>query len=417
MKNMAQIQEFNLGEMVPNPSILIIAKRGSGKSFIIRELMHHYRNIPGGMVVAPTDRLNEFYRHFFPDLYIHYNLNDTVLKKLLARQTMMIEKAKKSSDKINPSAVLIMDDCLSSKKAWDKNEHIQEVLMNGRHYGLTYVVTMQTPLGITPDLRLNFDYIFLLKENSTVNKKKLWRNYASIFPTFDSFEKTFDKCTENYCAMVIDNRKQCNNFTDNVFWFKASERKFSFGSTIFKDLHKKLYDPLYIKKMNAKLLQSLETDNKTKNAFAPIDNEKSELFVDSDYLFEYFVNEDKLKDGTNDDGSVEANMFLSSEHSGEIVSEDIITGEYTVEISDRHPIVLNSDLFFTECYNNKNPDNNTAVTECYNIPQKINNDEMLQFAYQDDTYQLSARITNLNNHKLIETLCFHIARLKNNNNR
>ena len=431
MKNMLQIQEFNLGRMVPNPSILIIAKRGSGKSFITREIMHHYRNIPGGIVVAPTDTTNSFYKHFFPDLYIHYNLKDTTLKKLLARQTMMMGKAKNSSDKIDPSAILIMDDCLSSKKAWVKNECISEVLMNGRHYGLTYIITMQTPIGITPDLRLNFDYVFLLNENSAVNKKKLWDNYASMFPTFDCFEKIFDKCTENYCAMVIDNRNPWSNLADNVFWFKAHEHKFSFGSTIFKDLHNKLYDPSYIKKRNAKMLQGfLETDSSAKNIFAPINNENCKLFADNDYLFDYFINEDKLKDETNEDIRDEAHMFLSNEDesSEDIISEDIfkdvVTDKCTVISSDyKRKIVLDSELLesedahliFTECYN-KNSNDKIAITECYNDQQKINNDEMLQFAYQDDTYQLSARITNLNNHKLIETLCYHIASLKNNKN-
>lgn len=251
--NKFQILEFKLEKMVCDPSIVMIAKRGSGKSFITRDILYHYRHIPGGVVIAPTDRMNSFYRYFFPDLYIHYDIKPEILQKILVRQSMMIEKVKekkKQGKKVDPSGILIMDDCLARKKSWSKDDSIMEILMNGRHYKLTYILTMQTPLGITPDLRLNFDYVFLLKEDSTINKKKLWDNYASMFPSLEAFEKVFGRCTEDYRAMVIDNRKPSDNIQEKVFWFKAVDRKFSFGSKLFKELHKKYYDPAFVSRKN-----------------------------------------------------------------------------------------------------------------------------------------------------------------------
>lgn len=267
--NKLQINEFKLDSMVINPSIVMIAKRGSGKSFVTREIIYNYRHIPGGAVIAPTDRLNAFYKFFFPDLYIHYDINTTMFKKILLRQRLMIEKEnnkKKEGKKIDPSGILVMDDCLSQKGTWAKDQGIMEILMNGRHYKLTYILTMQTPLGITPDLRLNFDYVFLLKEDSHVNKKKLYDNYASMFPTMASFEKVFAKCTEDYRTMVIDNRKPADNINEKVYWFKASaDRKFSFGSKEFKNLHKKYYDPDYVSRMNLEMFDSRAMLGKKKN--------------------------------------------------------------------------------------------------------------------------------------------------------
>ncbi|MEM3061938.1 MAG: ATPase/DNA packaging protein [Nitrososphaerota archaeon] len=255
--NKFQIFEFKLEKMVPDPAIVMIAKRGSGKSYITRDIIYHLRKIPGGVVIAPTDRMNSFYKYFFPDLFIHYDIREDILKKILIRQTMMIEKAKEKSKqgkKVDPSGILIMDDCLARKKSWAKDENILEILMNGRHYKLTYILTMQTPLGIHPELRLNFDYIFLLKEDSAINKKKLWDNYASMFPSLPAFEKVFTVCTKDYCSMVIDNRKPADNIQDKVFWFKAKKRKFRFGSKSFRELHKKYYDPLYMRRRNTNLI-------------------------------------------------------------------------------------------------------------------------------------------------------------------
>lgn len=255
--NKFQILEFKLEKMVPNPSIVMIAKRGSGKSWVARDILYNYRHIPGGVVIAPTDRMSSFYKYFFPDIYIHYDIKEIILKKILARQTMMIEKMeekKKRGLKVDPSGILVMDDCLARKKSWAKDQSILEVLMNGRHYHLTYILTMQTPLGITPDLRLNFDYIFLLKEDSTINKKKLWDNYASMFPSLYAFERVHGKCTEDHRTMVVDNRAPSDNIQEKVFWFKAKERKFSFGSKRFKEIHKKYYDPSYKRKITADII-------------------------------------------------------------------------------------------------------------------------------------------------------------------
>ena len=60
------IQEFTLDEMVQNPSIIMIAKRGSGKSWITKAITYKYVDIPIGVVISPTEKDNPFYVDFFP---------------------------------------------------------------------------------------------------------------------------------------------------------------------------------------------------------------------------------------------------------------------------------------------------------------------------------------------------------------
>ena len=62
--NKLQIKEFSLNEMVKDPSIIMIAKRGSGKSWVARAILQHFRRIPVGIIIAPTDRMNSFYGKF-----------------------------------------------------------------------------------------------------------------------------------------------------------------------------------------------------------------------------------------------------------------------------------------------------------------------------------------------------------------
>lgn len=266
--NKFQIAEFELNSMVVDPAIVMIAKRGSGKSWVTRDIVYNYRHLPGGVVIAPTDRMNPFYKFFFPDLFIHYDITPDLLKKILLRQSLILEKEKdkkKKGLKIDPHGILIMDDCLSRKGSWAKDESIMEILMNGRHYKLTYILTMQTPLGITPDLRLNFDYVFLLKEDSAINLKKLYENYASMFQTRQAFEKVFLECTKDHCCMVIDNRKPADNIQEKVFWYKASDRKFTFGSKEFVDMHNRYYDKDFMKKKIRGLMNNAGLLGKKKN--------------------------------------------------------------------------------------------------------------------------------------------------------
>ncbi|AYV84990.1 MAG: A32-like packaging ATPase, partial [Satyrvirus sp.] len=232
----------------PNPSIVMIARRGSGKSYIARDIIYHYRHLPAGIVIAPTDRMTGFYKKFFPDLFIHYDFKNNILEKILVRQRLMTMKQinkRKQGKKVDPCGILIMDDCLATKRTWAKDDNITEILMNGRHYNLTYILTMQAPLGIAPDLRFNFDYVFLLKEDSVITKKKLYDNYASMFSNLAMFEIVHSKCTENFCCMVIDNRKPSDKISEKVFWFRAKERNFKFGSREFRKFHKKYCNPFH----------------------------------------------------------------------------------------------------------------------------------------------------------------------------
>ena len=99
---------------------------------------------------------------------------------------------------------------------------------------------MQYSLGIPPEMRSNFDYIFLLAEDFTNNRKRLYEHYAGMFPDFASFNDAFSVLTEDYGCMVINNKIHTTDITEKVFWFKAKETpNFTTGSKRYKKHHKK----------------------------------------------------------------------------------------------------------------------------------------------------------------------------------
>lgn len=246
------IREFKLEWMVPNPSICMIAKRGSGKSWVVRSILNHYKDIPGGVIIAPTDKTNTFYGKFFPEVFIHYEYKTEIIEKIFYRQDQIIEKCKqkaKLGKKVDPRAFLVMDDCLSSKGTWMRDQPIMKMFLEGRHYHVMYILTMQFPLGIIPELRCNFDYIFLLAEDFFTNQKRLYDHYAGMFPSFASFRQVFLQLTNDFGCMVIVNRGSRKNFLDKIFWFKAkNEIPERIGCQQFNDFHKNNFNPNWRKK-------------------------------------------------------------------------------------------------------------------------------------------------------------------------
>jgi len=244
------IKEFKLNSMVENPAIVLVAKRGSGKSWVCRSILKNFRDIPVGVIISPTEKMADppFYSEFLPDSYIHYEYKTELIEKILYRQTYMIErkKEKRSTENklIDPRAFILMDDCLSSKGTWGKDKPVMELLYNGRHYQLMYILTMQFPLGIEPSLRLNFDYIFLLADDNVSNLKRLYEHYAGMFPNLDAFKQVFEQLTRDFGSMVIVNRGVRNNFLDKIFWFKADNNPIGFiGCKQFIKNHEDNYDP------------------------------------------------------------------------------------------------------------------------------------------------------------------------------
>jgi hypothetical protein len=248
-----KIKEFKMADMKENAAIAMIAKRGSGKSWVCRDIIKRQSDLPGGMIISPTDKMSSFYSDFFPDLYIHYEFSTDIIKSLLQRQEQIIEKSKQKKiegKKVDPRVFLLMDDCMSQKATWAKDNTIAEIFMNGRHYQLTYMLTMQYSLGISPELRSNFDYIFLLSEDFISNQKRIYEHYAGMFPSFDSFQLVFNKLTDDFGCMVIDNKVKSKKLTDKIYWYKSQNipNDFTIGNPQFRKFHEKYYDAEWKKK-------------------------------------------------------------------------------------------------------------------------------------------------------------------------
>jgi hypothetical protein len=238
------------------PVIVLIGRRDTGKSYLVRDLLYYHQDIPLGTVISGTEAGNGFYSEHVPKLFIHDEYNSAIIENILKRQRTVLKQINKEMQvykktTIDPRAFVILDDCLFDA-SWTRDKMMRLLFMNGRHWKMMLIITMQYPLGIPPTLRTNIDYVFILREPYISNRKRIYENYAGMFPTFESFCQVMDQCTENYECLVINNNSKSNRLNDQIFWYKADHHKaFKLGSKEFWDISKEMnsdddeeiYDP------------------------------------------------------------------------------------------------------------------------------------------------------------------------------
>jgi len=229
-----ELKKFDPTKIKNDSVVVFIGKRNTGISYCMKDIMSYNRDIPVGVVVSPTERANGYFEKFIPKMLIYDDLDEKLVSKFLNRQINITKDKKRDLEKhgsstIDPRAFLILDDCMYNK-AIMKDKNIRCIFMNGRHYKIFLLITMQHGLGLPPDLRSNIDYVFIFRNNIVKEREKIYNHYAGMFPTFDVFNQVMNQCTENYECLVIDNKTQSNNINDNVYWYKAQDSNYKMCS-------------------------------------------------------------------------------------------------------------------------------------------------------------------------------------------
>jgi hypothetical protein len=230
-----RLSKFNMNMVPDDGVVLFIGRRGTGKSWLIKDLMWYKQKFPIGTVFSGTEGANAFYGSMVPSLFIHDEVVPQTVSNVLKRQEQITKQIRKETDargssQLDRKAFIIMDDCLYDNK-WVNDKWIRSLFMNGRHYGLLYILAIQYVMGIPPVLRGQVDYVFILRENQVSARRRIYEQFAGIFPTFELFCQIMDQCTEDYECLVIHNGAHTNKIEDCVFWYKAAPHPdFKIGS-------------------------------------------------------------------------------------------------------------------------------------------------------------------------------------------
>ena len=240
------IKRFRIDEIELNSKIAIIGKPGTGKTSLVLDILYrHRKRFTNGILMSGTTASSKDFEGIFPDIFIYNKYKQDVADKFWKTQKKLVRK--RGNNNPRNLSCFVVDDCMHQAKDWVNSETIADIFMNGRHYDMLFIVAMQYCMGISPSLRACLDYIFILRENSFSNKKKLFEHYCSIFPDQKMFNKVLDALTVNYQCIVVKQRKNLSTkIEDNIFWYKAElHPKFKIGIPAIWQYHNMRYNKNY----------------------------------------------------------------------------------------------------------------------------------------------------------------------------
>jgi hypothetical protein len=192
------------------------------------------------MAMSGSEDTNHAFAQIMPSTFVYNEYNEEKIKDFIKRQKMAKEYLE------NPWAFIILDDCTDDPRVF--NKPLQNAMYKkGRHWSCCYILSLQYAMDIKPQIRTNIDGIFILREPIESNREKLYRNYASIIPTYQLFQQMMDELTEDYHAIYIHNATKSNNWQDCVFYWRAPmiPTGWKVGCPEYWHFHKQRYNTDY----------------------------------------------------------------------------------------------------------------------------------------------------------------------------
>lgn len=227
-----RIKKFDPASIKPHRITLIIARRGSGKSTLMKDLLYHQREkFHYVLGMCPTMESAQFMRSCMPNACVYDRYVPAKIEELVALQQDLASKDKAKA------VLVVLDDVLYDKSTL-RSIAMRNIFFNGRHLKISLIGCSQYCVDLGPDLRSQTDYICLLKENSLSNRLKLHRFFFGMIENFNDFTALLDRCTQNYEALILDNTLTSNAVNESIFWYRAARDlpNFRLGHSIFFEL-------------------------------------------------------------------------------------------------------------------------------------------------------------------------------------
>jgi hypothetical protein len=242
--NLPTLDEFNPEDIKLDGTIVAVGKRRTGKTWIFRNLMYLMKDqFKAGIVISQTDELNKFWREYIPEKYIYKHYDPTILQAVFRRQKRILNDKELTDEQKEEEArfFILLDDVISDQRL-KYDEALMELFVAGRHYKVFVLITTQYAKAITPTLRGNTDYCFMLKCIQSRQLEALWEDFGS-FLTKDGFARLLDAYTEDNECLVVNTCPETNvDPISMLSWWKAVDPgEFKMGSEEY--WKSAIYDP------------------------------------------------------------------------------------------------------------------------------------------------------------------------------
>lgn len=247
-------KKFKPSWVKPGSIVLMIGKKGTGKTTLMLDICHALRHCPEVILFQKTIDTNEAFKDIVPGLFCYKYWSTETMKKVLDRHVRENKKRIKQKKPVKYLTIIIDDQAGDEKFCNDP--FLSDLFFNCRWYKLNIIFTMQYSMKVKIDQRAQIDWVFMLRENIESNRKRLLEHYCGHYGSgqkgLTAFGKVFDQFTENRGCMVVKNTGLSNQITENIYHYRATMRNFNedpslprwkMGSKAFWAFHHRHFNP------------------------------------------------------------------------------------------------------------------------------------------------------------------------------
>jgi len=86
-----KLKKFNMSSIKDDKVVIFIGKRETGKSFLVKDLLWHHKDLPVGTVISGTEGANQFYSKTIPPIFIHDEYTPGIIDNFCKRQKIKVD--------------------------------------------------------------------------------------------------------------------------------------------------------------------------------------------------------------------------------------------------------------------------------------------------------------------------------------
>jgi hypothetical protein len=195
--NRAIVPLFDLNQIPPGSNVLVVGRRGVGKSFLVTRLLRQRRDsIP---IVFCSKYVLSSYSQQLPHANVLDGFDEQKLDCILKKQV---------ESNGQKEVVIAFDDVTNENVCLMENVKVRDVVKYGSSLNITTIFSSQHSGVYDETFRRNVDFVFLFNDNLVDNQTMAFKKYAHMFRDIDQFKRCYRQCTlKPHRCLVLDMRR------------------------------------------------------------------------------------------------------------------------------------------------------------------------------------------------------------------
>jgi len=230
MSNLQQLKRFHLRNIKPNATVAIVGKRNTGKTTILKWMIYYnYKRIRMPMVFSQTAGMNGDFNKMVPELFIHEEYDNNIMKTFMKDQALLKQKIKDGEchNKVKKLGYIVLDDIIGDKTKLNSDPNFLKMFFMGRHLESTIVLSVQSLIAVPPKIRENLDYIIYTCSVTDKRKRTFYDNFFNgSYATFGQFKGLLRSVlSKKFHWAMFDNtnRESAGRISDYMYWGKCKD--------------------------------------------------------------------------------------------------------------------------------------------------------------------------------------------------